>query len=422
MTSIPPASRTDGRGATAFSPFTASALPEERPLKYTLCFTQRCNLTCSYCYVEKSDAVMSLETAKRVVDFIYRHSRAAAGLDIGFFGGEPLVEFERMRAITALIREHPAYEADRIRLTLTSNGTLFTEAIAGFLLENQIRLCISCDGLPAVQDSLRRTQEGHGSASRVEATLKRALELLPVVLVNAVIHPRTFRHLPESVGYLSDLGLRHVYLNPDYSAAWSQAETEELASVYGRLVDLYVNWYLEGDPHFISVLDSKIAALLRGGIDPLERCRMGSGELAFSPDGGIYPCERLIGNGLGGSHRIGHVDTGINLSALRCRLASPQTTTHPDAAPAASNPECIECGIRDTCMNWCGCSNTFMTGFYDRVGPFLCASERAAITSALQAMRILGERLGPVFLDHFLGRPHSNSKRVNGEQDLACPL
>jgi uncharacterized protein len=350
------------------------------------------------------------------VEFLFRHARGAAGLEIGFFGGEPLVEFERLRAITALIQDHPDYHPDRVRLTLTSNGTLYSEAIAEFLDRNGVRFCISCDGPPEVQDTLRCTREGGATAHLVEAHLKAALDSLPVVLVNTVVHPRTFRRLPETVAYLSGLGLRHLYLNLDYSAPWTRSEAEELAGVYARLGERYVAWYLAGDPHFVSFLDSKIAALLRGGIDPLERCRMGSGELAFSPDGGIYPCERLIGDGVAPAHRIGHVDTGLDLSRLGCHLASPS------GSASASNPECADCGIRDSCMNWCGCSNQFMTGYYDRVGPFLCASERAAITTALQAMQVLGERLGPVFLNHFLGAPHTNSYRAKSGEETPCPL
>jgi uncharacterized protein len=147
-----------------------------------------------------------------------------------------------------------------------------------------------------------------------------------------------------------------------------------------------------------------------------------SGELAFSSDGGIYPCERLIGDGIEPSHRIGHVSVGLDLSAIRCHFASSREKEDQTSAPAASNPECKTCGIRDMCMNWCGCSNAFMTGFYDRVGGFLCASERAAITSALKAMEVLGDRLGPVFLNHFLGAPHLNTHRAKSGEEIPCAL
>jgi uncharacterized protein len=126
---------------------------------------------------------------------------------------------------------------------------------------------------------------------------------------------------------------------------------------------------------------------------------MGSAELAISHDGGIYPCERLFGDGSGPEHRLGSLAEGLDLSRLACRRA-----------PGAEvNPECLTCGLRELCMNWCGCSNAFMTGHYNRVGPFLCASERAAIQVALETFTTLEERLGPVFLHHLSGTPHLNS-------------
>jgi len=400
----------------------------ERPHKYTLCFTQRCNLACPYCYIHKTGAVMSQETAHKVVDFIFRHSRRAAGLEIGFFGGEPLLEFGTLQSITRLIQDHPAYDPARVRLSLTTNGTIFSDAIIQFLLEHDIKFCISCDGPPEIQNTFRHTKEGAGSSSLVEGTIRQAISALPVVLVNAVFHPRTFRRLPETVDYFAGLGVRHLYLNPDFSARWTQAEVDDLPRIYQELTERYIAWYLAGDPHFISLLDSKITALLRGGFDPMERCRMGSGELAFSPDGGIYPCERLIGDGFDGAHRIGHVETGLDFSRMRCHVSpgtEPLKAEDQDAAGkdiaslSVANPECRQCGIRDYCMNWCGCSNTFMTGYYNRTGPFLCASERALTASGLHALKVLGDRMGSVFLHHLLGSPHTNSRLNRDRADCS---
>jgi uncharacterized protein len=372
----------------------------DRPLKYTLCVTQRCNLNCAYCYVRKTTATMDIATASRILDFIFQHAPASRTIEIGFFGGEPLLEFDLIKNIASLISNHPAYSQDRVSLTLTSNGTVFSDTIARFLREYKVKFCVSCDGPPPVQNLFRRDTEGHGSAARVERTLRSAVLDLPAVLVNAVYHPQTFRYLPETVEYLSGLGLRQIYLNPDFSAAWTRSEADELAAVYRAIGQGYVRWYLDEDPHFISLIDSKIAVLLRGGYHPLERCQMGKGEMAFTPDGGIYPCERLIGDGIDPRHRIGHIDEGIDLSRLSCRLGPREEL----------NPECLSCGLKNCCMNWCACSNAFMTGYYNRVGPLLCASEKAAITTACDVFAVLEKKLGPQFLHHLSGTPQLNSR------------
>jgi uncharacterized protein len=193
--------------------------------------------------------------------------------------------------------------------------------------------------------------------------------------------------------------LRHLYFNPDFSAPWTQSDVAKLAGVYEQVADRYISSYLKGDPHFISLIDGKIAVILRGGYLPQERCSMGRRELAFTPDRCIYPCERLVGNDGGRSHCIGTLDTGLDLSRMSCR----------EAPEHAVNPECIRCGLREYCMNWCGCSNYFMTGFYNRVGAFLCASEKAAIEAAFRAFSTLDRELGAPFVHHLAGNPHLNS-------------
>jgi uncharacterized protein len=351
---------------------------------------------------------MSLATAKRSVDFIFHHAPAGSNIEIGFFGGEPLLEFPLLQNITDLVESHPSYDPARVNLTITTNGTIFSEAIATFLEAHAFKVCVSCDGPAHVQNLFRRTSAGKDTALLVENTLIAARQSLSRVLVNAVYHPQTFRYLPETLDYLSGLGLRQIFLNPDYSAGWTPLEAEALPTVYRAVADRYIAWYLNRDPHFVSLIDTKIAVLIRGGYDPLERCQMGTGELAITPDGGLYPCERLIGSGTDGAYRIGSVENGLDLSRLACR-----------SAPGGPlNPECNDCSIKDCCMNWCGCSNAFMTGYYNRVGPFLCASERAANQTALDVFTTLERQLGPVFLHHLAGAPQWNSRLEQKEEVL----
>jgi uncharacterized protein len=352
---------------------------------------------------------MSLATARQAVDFLFRQARPGSGIDIAFFGGEPLLEFPLVRSITDLIENHPAYDPKRVTLSLTTNGTIFSDDIAAFMNAHAVRVCVSCDGPPEVQDLLRLTPARESTSGVVERTLKAARQALPDVLVNAVYQPQTFRRLPQTVDYLSGLGLRRIFINPDFSAAWTRVEAEALPAVYRAVADRYIAWYLNHDPHFVSLIDSKIAVLMRGGYDPLERCMMGTMELAVTPDGGLYPCERLIGSGDDSQHRIGTVQRGLDLSQLACRKA-----------PGGDlNPECRDCAMRDCCMNWCGCSNAFMTGYYNRIGPFLCASERAAIQTALDVYVTLERELGDVFIHHLAGAPLFNIQRTERSEQRA---
>jgi uncharacterized protein len=370
-----------------------------RPRRYTLCTTLQCNLDCSYCYVRKTNSVMSLDMARRSLDFIFRHAPHQSKIEIGFFGGEPLLEFPLLKDITAMIEDHPAYDPDLVRLTITTNGTIFSDAIAAFLNEHSFKVCFSCDGPPQIQNLFRHLPNGKETAVTVEQTLRMAQQALPLVLVNAVYTPLTFRQLPETLEYFSDLGLRRIFLNPDYSAAWTQSDVEMLPQVYRAIADRYIAWYLQHEPHFVSLIDTKVAVIVRGGYHPLERCQMGTGELTITPDGNLYPCERLISNPGNQDHCIGNVESGVDIARMVGRCAPGEKL----------NPECSECTLKELCMNWCGCSNAFMTGYYNRVGPFLCASEHALIQTALDVFITLENRLGPVFIHHLAGRPQWNS-------------
>lgn len=367
--------------------------PEVRATKYTLFLTRRCNLACEYCYVGKVDRAMPLEVADGIVDFAFRNTPPSEDVDLGFFGGEPLLEFRLLEAITRYVEGHSGHDAKRVKLSVVTNGTLLTPEIAGFLREHRVGITVSCDGPPAVHDRFRRFPGGRGSSAAVERGIRTALAVLERVPVNAVYRPETFADLPEVVDHLSSLGVRQIYLNPDFSAAWTEEEVERVPEIYRALADRYVRFYREGRPHFISLIDSKITVMLRGGYQPLERCRMGTGEFAFDPSGRVFPCERLVSS-TPEEHAIGSVRGLVQLGPPRDHLAP---------GPPI-NRECAACGVRDYCVNWCGCSNYFMTGHYNRVGPFLCASERALLTVAAEVFGTLESELGPTFTEHLGGK------------------
>lgn len=341
---------------------------------------------------------MSLETARQVIDFIFRHAPPGETIEIGFFGGEPLLEFQLIKTITGMVLEHPAYSRSPVEFTVVTNGTIFPDDMPAFLTRHDFGFGISCDGPPEVQDLFRRFPGGMGSSGVVETVIRRAVAALPSVMVNAVYHPRTLQHLPGVVSYFSSLGIRQIYLTPDYSAPWTKQDADLLEGIYQEIARQYIDFYLNDRPHYISLIDGKIAVILRDGYQPGERCKMGRGEFAFAPSGNIYPCERLIGSDDGDTHCIGHVSTGLEPGEM-CRHLNPRS---------AGNTECSDCGIRDYCMNWCGCSNYFSTGCYNRVGAFLCASEKAAVKTAFTVFEALETQLGAIFVEHL-----SNSPAVN---------
>jgi uncharacterized protein len=367
-------------------------------MKYTLFLTHRCNLACEYCYVSKNSDRMSLETAAKIIDFAFRNTPPAEEIELGFFGGEPLLEFPRLCEVTRLIQTHPQFDSRHVNLSVTTNGTLLTPAIIEYLARNEILPTISCDGPPRVQDRYRRIAGGGASSALVETGIRTALQMLRHVPVNAVYGPTTLTTLPETIDYFSALGVREIYLNPDFSARWTAADVDRIPEVYDAVAQRYRRYYRDGRPHYISLIDSKITVLLRGGYRPTERCRMGEGEFAFTASGRVLPCERFAAEHPD-VHSIGATRGMVQIQLLRDHFA---------AGPPVNEP-CQSCTLRDYCTNWCGCSNYFMTGHYNRVGPFLCASERVSIELAFGIFRDLEAELGPTFMDHLGGRERTRS-------------
>lgn len=373
-------------------------------MKYTLCITRQCNLNCSYCYIGKEKVKMLPTIARAAINFAFENTPAEENIDIGFFGGEPLLEFELIKEITGIIEDHHSFDPDRVILTVVTNGTIFSDKIADFLKEHQISFNLSCDGPSFVQNEFRSFPDGKGSAAIVEDNIRRALDIFSAIPVNAVYHPRTIRYLPQVIEYFSSLGIRHIYLNPDFSAPWSAQDASRLPEIFDQIGKQYVSFYEQDEPHYISLIDGKITVIIRGGYQPLERCRMGEGEFAFSPLGNIYPCERLIGSDKGDKHCIGNITKGFKPKHGCTGIK-----------PAAVNLECQSCGFKNYCMNWCGCSNFFSSKHYNKVGPFLCASERESIKTAFQVFQTLDAKLGPMFFEHLAGFSHVNSA-VNREK------
>jgi uncharacterized protein len=175
---------------------------------------------------------------------------------------------------------------------------------------------------------------------------------------------------------LSSLGVRNIHLSPNISANWTKNEIELIPQIYDLIGKIYLHACSIGKPKYINLIDSKIAVILRGGYRPLEKCKMGCGEYAFAPSGNIYPCERLIESDDGKTHCIGNVNNDfLQKKGFKAIDAS------------AINTACGDCGIKDYCLNWCGCSNYFSTGRYNLVSPFTCASEKALINTAFNIIQ-----------------------------------
>ena len=154
--------------------------------KITLQVTQGCNLRCKYCIYSEDSNVhqrshsnkrMSWETAKRSIDFLWEHSVDSKRVNIGFYGGEPLLEFPLIKQIVAYARD--VFDGKELTFTITTNGTLLTDEIISYFAQENIQLTISLDGPKAIHDKSRIFADGHGSFDTVMKNVARVKELAP---------------------------------------------------------------------------------------------------------------------------------------------------------------------------------------------------------------------------------------------------
>lgn len=359
-------------------------------MKITLSLTHRCNLACAYCYAGRTvKKDMSLDTAQKVVDFAMRITPPDQCIEFGFFGGEPLLRLDLMRDIVSYVRK----QERSVCFKVTTNGTLLNQSALDFLRREHIDLCISFDGPEHVHNLKRRYENGKGSFSDVLRGLQKALEQLDNVQVNAVFGPETVEFLPETVSFFTQLGVYAIHLNPDICTSWPENIYIKLHQTYMQIAEYYIQNYQHGREIAINLIDSKTLLFLKGGYTAEDICGMGETEWGFAPSGNIYPCERFIGEDDDLSLCLGNVHTGLDLKR-RCALMKLRGN---------GDTKCLDCEFKPYCMNWCGCTNYFMTGHTNLAGDMLCASEKALVRSAKHAFMTLSQVNNDLFIDHLMG-------------------
>jgi uncharacterized protein len=356
-------------------------------MNLTLVLTHACNLRCTYCYAgTPRAAAMSPVTAEQALAFAFAVDDGPHQL--GFFGGEPLLEWSLLQSSTAAA--DTIVGADLVK-TVTTNATLLTEARAIWLAEQSFYAGLSIDGNAAMQDATRRGRDGASSHAAAMAGLRAAQQAGLRHQVIVVVDPTNVEHLAASVAYLADRGVRRVSLNPNFYTSWSEEAVALFDQQYAAVADLMLASFRVGDPVDVTVLGSKIVTRLKNGYACGDRCGFGQHEIAVAPSGRLYPCERLVGEDRDHTLCIGTVAAGFDETkrfALLTRKGN-------------RDPECVDCAHRARCMNWCGCINYGTSGDIDSTGPFVCHHEQTLIREADRIADLLFHEGNPHFLQTF---------------------
>ncbi|MBI5502527.1 MAG: radical SAM protein [Deltaproteobacteria bacterium] len=382
----------------------------------TLCLTHDCNLRCRYCYGgAKSKRHMSLAVGCAALE--HAVARTSERLHLVFFGGEPLLRWQTLVALTERAEESAAAAGLELRPTVTTNGTLLTERRVAWLQERRFVLAVSCDGTKEAHDANRRDPRGRSSHARTVAGLRRALAAGLGLRVILVLHPDNVDLLPESLACLREQGAADFVVNPDWSADWrDESLRARWERAYESAARLWSDAHRDGRPFWLSFVDDKIAAAVKGGYTAAERCDLGRRNLVVAPSGRLYPCDRLVGedrNVRAETQRGREEATGMTAAGTAGGSAfvigdvasgpDPERIAALVARTCGMPAECLECAIAPRCRNRCACANLALTGDVAVPSETLCFHEQLAVRVADAAAETLAaegnesflRRLGP---------------------------
>ena len=338
-------------------------------LSTTFHLTHHCNLRCSYCYTgEKRPLAMSYETIDKSILFIMKEMEQlkTSQLHITFFGGEPLIEREK---IFYIIDAFAQKENIEVSFRMSTNGTLLTEDLMRQLYQKGVFVSLSIDGHPKVHDRHRVDAGGKSTSHKVAQAAELMLRYNPATNVTCVISPDTASEICESVDYIFKLGFRYITTTLDYSADWEIEHFDILKKSYQKLSKWYIEKMKRNERFYLSFFDERIRSRTYKPIAANERCLIGTKQFSIAPNGELYPCIQFVKTDSLPEFLIGHVNSGFDTACQN----------HLHSLSEKEKPECCGCKLEARCSKWCSCINFMSTGRIDQASPIVCYNEKILI-------------------------------------------
>lgn len=306
-------------------------------LELGLVLTHACNLACTYCYTgEKKRVRMTAEVAAAALDFGFDAARRrGAALQLGFFGGEPLLEPALLTAIAEQARARAAAMDWPLQLQVTTNGTRLTAALVDALARLRVHVALSLDGTRAQHEAGRPLAGGGSSYDATVAGLRLLVAARVPFDVIAVVDPCNVAELAVGVEAMIDDGVEALTLNMNWGAAWDDAALDELDRQLERVAAVVLAWVRRGRWIRVQPLESALRSVLELGHAVNSPCAAGSRRLAVAPSGRLYGCARAVGED-DGRAAIGDVHRGVigpsSTAEHGCTCANAEETGDPMVA------------------------------------------------------------------------------------------
>lgn len=362
-----------------------------QPVVKALCLhiAHDCNLACQYCFAEEGEyhgrrALMSFEVGKKALDFLVANSGSRRNLEVDFFGGEPLMNWEVVKQLVEYGRSIEEANNKKFRFTLTTNGVLLNDEILDFVNKEMGNIVLSTDGRKEVHDRMRPFRNGKGSYDLIMPKFKKAAESRNQT--NYYVRG-TFTHynldFSKDVLSLADEGFKQISVEPVVASPEDAyaLRTEDLPQIfeeYDKLAVEMIKREKEGRGfnffHFMIDLTGGPCVYKR-----LSGCGSGTEYLAVTPWGDLYPCHQFVGNE---DFLLGNVDDGIVKKNIceefkQCNVYS--------------KPKCKDCFAKLFCSGGCAANSYNFHGNINDSYEVGCEMERKRVECAIMIKAALAD-------------------------------
>lgn len=348
-----------------------------------------CNLACKYCFAGEGEycgdrSLMSFEVGKQAFDFLIANSGTRKNLEVDFFGGEPLMNFEVVKQLVAYAREQEKIHNKNFRFTLTTNGVLLDEKVMDFANKEMYNVVLSLDGRKETNDRMRVSRNGKGSYDLILPKFKEMVKRRgdkEYYIRGTYTHYNT--DFTKDILHMADLGftklaMEPVVASPDAPYALKEEDLPVLFDQYEKLAAEMVRREKNGKgfTFFHYMID------LEGGPCIAKRiagCGVGTEYVAVTPWGDLYPCHQFVGDE---NYLLGNVFDGITNEEVRSRFKMCNIYTR---------PQCNDCFARLYCSGGCSANAYHATGSIEGIYELGCKLHRKRVECAIMMKVALAE-------------------------------
>lgn len=348
-----------------------------------------CNLACQYCFAEEGEyhgrrALMSFEVGKKALDFLIANSGSRRNLEVDFFGGEPLMNWEVVKQLVIYGREQEKLHNKHFRFTITTNGVLLNDEIVEFCNKEMSNVVLSMDGRKEVNDKMRPFRNGKGSYDLIVPKFQKFADSRNQM--NYYVRG-TFTHnnldFAEDAIHFADLGFRQMSIEPvvappeaEYSI--KEEDLPKIMEQYDKLAVEYIKRKKEGRGfnffHFMLDLNAGPCVAKR-----LSGCGSGTEYLAVTPWGDLYPCHQFVGQE---DFLLGNVDTGVTNTSVRDEFK---------LCNVYAKDKCRDCFARFYCSGGCAANSYNFHGTITDAYDIGCEMQKKRIECAIMIKAALAE-------------------------------